>query len=114
MEVGIPLEGGRLTAEGGGERVGVDDPVAGRGVHHEGTCRWGELVGHRDELEGVANRLRDHLGHLAEGERSTVGDIVDAGPGRTGVDRALLGSVAEKVVRLSPVPVLTVKSRQKQ
>lgn len=29
--------------------------------------------------------------------------------GRTGLDRVLLGSVAEKVVRLSPVPVLTVR-----
>jgi len=29
--------------------------------------------------------------------------------GRRGVSHALLGSVAEKVVRLSPVPVLTVR-----
>lgn len=30
--------------------------------------------------------------------------------GRTGVERYLLGSVTEKVVRLSDVPVLTVKA----
>jgi len=36
-------------------------------------------------------------------------DLVVMGThGRTGVARALLGSVAEKVVRTSPVPVLTV------
>lgn len=35
--------------------------------------------------------------------------IVIATHGRTGIRHALLGSVAEKVVRFSPVPVLTVK-----
>jgi len=35
--------------------------------------------------------------------------IVMATHGRTGVKHALLGSVAEKVVRLSAIPVLTVK-----
>jgi nucleotide-binding universal stress UspA family protein len=37
-------------------------------------------------------------------------DLVVMGThGRTGLDRVLLGSVTEKVVRLSPVPVLTVR-----
>jgi nucleotide-binding universal stress UspA family protein len=31
--------------------------------------------------------------------------------GRRGLSRALLGSVAEKIVRLSPIPVLTVRPR---
>jgi nucleotide-binding universal stress UspA family protein len=35
--------------------------------------------------------------------------IVMGTHGRKGVMRALLGSVAEKVVRLSPIPVLTVR-----
>ena len=39
-----------------------------------------------------------------------VGLIVMGTHGRRGLPRALLGSVAEKVVRLSPVPVLTVRS----
>lgn len=39
----------------------------------------------------------------------TKADLVVVGThGRTGIRRALLGSVAERVVRLSPVPVLTV------
>jgi nucleotide-binding universal stress UspA family protein len=38
-------------------------------------------------------------------------DLVVVGThGRKGVARALLGSVAEKIVRLSPVPVLTVRA----
>jgi len=37
-------------------------------------------------------------------------DIVVMGThGRTGVDRLLLGSVAERVVRSSPVPVVTIR-----
>jgi nucleotide-binding universal stress UspA family protein len=32
--------------------------------------------------------------------------------GRTGVRHMLLGSVAERIVRLSPVPVLTVRAAE--
>lgn len=35
--------------------------------------------------------------------------VVMATHGRTGLDRAVMGSVAERVVRRSPVPVLTVR-----
>jgi nucleotide-binding universal stress UspA family protein len=38
--------------------------------------------------------------------------IVMGTHGRSGVDRLLLGSVAERVVRRSPVPVLTVRVRE--
>jgi nucleotide-binding universal stress UspA family protein len=34
--------------------------------------------------------------------------------GRTGLDRYLLGSVTEKVVRLSDVPVLTVRTAREK
>ncbi len=47
------------------------------------------------------------LGVAAE----TDADLIVVGThGRRGVAHALLGSVAEKVVRLSPVPVLTVRA----
>ena len=38
--------------------------------------------------------------------------IVMGTKGRSGVDRVLMGSVAERVVRHSPVPVLTVRDKQ--
>jgi nucleotide-binding universal stress UspA family protein len=40
--------------------------------------------------------------------------IVMGTHGRRGFSRVLLGSVAEKVVRLSPIPVLTVSSKDEQ
>jgi nucleotide-binding universal stress UspA family protein len=40
------------------------------------------------------------------------GLIVMGTHGRRGLPRAILGSVAEKVVRLSPVPVLTVRGAE--
>lgn len=46
---------------------------------------------------------------LAATERLHVDLIVIGTHGRHGVSRVLLGSVAEKVVRMSPVPVLTVR-----
>jgi nucleotide-binding universal stress UspA family protein len=36
--------------------------------------------------------------------------VVIATHGRRGISRALIGSVAERVVRLSPVPVLTIRA----
>jgi nucleotide-binding universal stress UspA family protein len=42
-------------------------------------------------------------------------DLVVMGThGRRGVGRAILGSVAEKIVRLSPAPVLTMRAKQDQ
>ncbi len=45
---------------------------------------------------------------VAYAERHDVNLIVVGSHGRTGVTRALLGSVAERVVRTAPCPVLTV------
>jgi nucleotide-binding universal stress UspA family protein len=45
---------------------------------------------------------------LAAAKELEVGLIVVGTHGRRGLPRALLGSVTEKVVRLSPVPVLTI------
>jgi nucleotide-binding universal stress UspA family protein len=44
-------------------------------------------------------------------EEEAVDLVVMATHGRTGLQHILLGSVAEKVVRLSKVPVLTIKPR---
>jgi nucleotide-binding universal stress UspA family protein len=53
---------------------------------------------------------RDVILHVAEEIRADL--IVMATHGRRGVARALLGSVAEMVVRTSPVPVLTVRAKR--
>jgi nucleotide-binding universal stress UspA family protein len=66
----------------------------------------------------IDTRIRPELavrtGHAAEQIRDFAREremdvIVMATHGRTGIKHALLGSVAQKVVRLSTVPVLTVK-----
>ena len=50
----------------------------------------------------------DEIVALATDERA---DLVVLGTqGRSGLPRALLGSVAERVVRLAPCPVLTVRA----
>lgn len=43
---------------------------------------------------------------------NNVGLIVVASHGRTGFSHLLMGSVAEKIVRYSPIPVLTVKPNE--
>ena len=70
-------------------------------------------------LESVRARFRGAKAVLRRGAPSTEilaaideihADLVVVGThGRRGIGRALLGSVAEKIVRLSPVPVLTVR-----
>jgi nucleotide-binding universal stress UspA family protein len=49
---------------------------------------------------------------ILEVVNETQADLVVMGThGRRGVTHALLGSVAERIVRMSPVPVLTVRAR---
>lgn len=49
---------------------------------------------------------------LAYAEEAGVDLVVMGTHGRTGLDHYLIGSVAEKVVRRSPVPVLTVRMEE--
>ena len=53
-----------------------------------------------------------HILAVAEAQKADL--IVMGTHGRKGVMHTLLGSVAEKVVRLSPVPVLTVRHTAKK
>jgi len=78
-----------------------------------------------NELELVAKPLRERgltvevdvvLGEVVERiqdaiERLSVDLVVMGTHGRTGLAHVVLGSFAEKVVRTSPVPVLTVRGR---
>ncbi|MBI2206617.1 MAG: universal stress protein [Candidatus Rokubacteria bacterium] len=51
----------------------------------------------------------DQIVDAARDERADM--LVLGTHGRTGLDRLLMGSVAERVVRLAPCPVLTVRPR---
>ena len=79
------------------ETRGELDKIAasdGLGVKHVTDVKHGHSV---DEILRVIDEYKPDL-------------VVMATHGRTGVKHMLLGSVAEKIVRLSPVPVLTVRA----
>jgi len=101
-------------------------PLYGEGVLNietarkvrEGAQTWAESalkdwVG-KARAEGLNARARLRSGvsckeiiALAQDERADL--IVIGTHGRGGINRALLGSVADRVVRLAPCPVLTVR-----
>lgn len=72
----------------------------------------------RAEKRGISETVR----HLAHGDPSEeISDLIDeveidvvtmGRTGRRGVDRVLLGSVAERTVRSAPVPVITVGNEE--
>ena len=60
---------------------------------------------------GAVVHGRAHTGILTYAENHDIDLIVMGTHGRTGLDRYLVGSTTEKVVRLSDVPVLTIRHR---
>ncbi|MFC4437450.1 MULTISPECIES: universal stress protein [Natrialbaceae] len=70
----------------------------------EEVCEQGH-----DRVAGRVVHGRPHSGILSYAEKNDIDLIVMGTHGRTGLDRYLLGSVTEKVVRLADVPVLTVR-----
>jgi len=62
-----------------------------------------------DAVEGVVARGTPHEAVLEYADEHDVDLVVMGTHGRTGLDRYLLGSVTEKIVRLSDAPVLTVR-----
>jgi universal stress protein A len=71
------------------------DPTWGRPPRVEIAVRRG------DTIDGIVGHATDRAIDL----------IVIATHGRTGLSHALLGSVAERIVREAPCPVLTIRSR---
>jgi nucleotide-binding universal stress UspA family protein len=100
------VAGGRLSTGS------VPEPtVVRRDLSEETLTRLRDLVpeAFRDTWEvaiGVG-RPADTIVRLARERNADL--IVMATHGRTGLEHVVLGSVAEKVVRLAPCPVLTVK-----
>lgn len=68
----------------------------------------------KDAQVHVRTTMRKGIPHEAivqQAQKSQANLIVMGTRGRTGLSHALLGSVAERVVRTSPIPVLTVGDR---
>lgn len=105
------------------------DPVAGGRVGGLALLSEPEVV-RRDRSEEALTQLRDLIANTFQGpwevevamgppadtiarvaQARTVDLIVMSTHGRTGLQHVLLGSVAERVVRLAPCPVLTIKQR---
>lgn len=61
-----------------------------------------------ETVEGTIAQGTPHRAILDYVQEYDIDMVVMGTHGRTGLDRLLLGSVTEKVVRMSPVPVLTV------
>ncbi|ELZ53403.1 MULTISPECIES: universal stress protein [Halorubrum] len=89
-----------------------------------GTETWEDAERERAEraVDAAADALPDDVAverHVESGvphaeildyaDAAAVDVIVMGTHGRTGIDRYLIGSIAERVVRQSPIPVLTVR-----
>lgn len=75
-----------------------------------------ETLGRRAKTAGVRVTTRLVEGNLrdaiARAAKRSAADLVVVGThGRTGLRKLLLGSVAERIVAISPCPVLTVRGR---
>ena len=76
-----------------------------------------KYVAEKAEAEGLSIERLTAEGHPAEeiikyAEKNSVNLIVMGTLGKSGLDRFLLGSVAEKVVRSSKIPVLVVRGKK--
>jgi nucleotide-binding universal stress UspA family protein len=104
-----PIAGGRLAGP-----VPAQPTVVRRDLNEDAITRLHDMVpdAYRDtwNVETASGQPADTIVRIAE-ERQI--DLIVMGThGRTGLQHVLLGSVAEKVVRLAPCPVLTVRYRR--
>lgn len=95
--------------------IGISEPVSV--ATYANDAALAQLKREAEPLQkmGLSVEVRAEFGpsaetilHLAESVHANL--VVIGTHGRTGIAHAFLGSVAERVVRLSPVPVLTVRS----
>ncbi|MFB6084468.1 MAG: universal stress protein [Halorientalis sp.] len=81
-------------------------------LYEEGTAALNELeriVGDRAAVERTVAEGKPSETILDHADEADCDLIVMGTHGRGGLDRLLLGSVAERVVRRSPIPVMTVR-----
>ncbi len=75
------------------------------------------LAAHFQGFPGVETRVASGIPYreiIREARECGAGLIVIGTHGRTGVERAIFGSTAEKVVRMAPCPVLSVRQGGKE
>lgn len=104
------IERSNLPQAYGLEDQAPDDEVVERRVH-EAMTRYADAA----REAGVDATVSVRRGHPVEIILDLLNDepadlVTIATHGRTGIKRLLIGSVAEKVVRMAPCPVFTVKS----
>lgn len=93
-----------------GSRAGHLDPISQVRVEVDAdevrrlAATWGKKAG--AEVVARQGKAADVVLDVARERKATY--VVVGSHGRTGVKRAVLGSVAEAVVRASPIPVLVV------
>ena len=103
---------GKVTGGPGGM---ADERESTAELHAEVKARAAEFVETASEefgdveTEAVVKSGTPHEVILAYADENDIDAIVMGTHGRTGLDKYLLGSVTEKVVRLADVPVLTVR-----
>ena len=85
-------------------------PEIEKRAHQELEATYREAGGPEGEVHLTVRpgRAAPAIAHYAEEEETDM--VIIPTHGRTGVDRLLIGSVTEKVMRLAPCPVFTVKS----
>jgi nucleotide-binding universal stress UspA family protein len=102
--VGVPELGVAFTATVIDSMV-VDNQKAldELAAHRAGETRMGQVLLKTGDARDLINQTANELG----------ADLIVMGThGRRGITRALLGSVAETVVRSAPCPVLTVRTHK--
>ncbi len=107
-------QSGMLGGDPDGDRSGMigGDPEALREEHRERAQTILDETTERFEgidTEAVLRVGKPHQIILDYAAKHDIDLVVMGTHGRTGLDRYLLGSVTEKVVRMSDVPVVTVR-----
>lgn len=95
--------------------VGIDSSIPGTldALEEAGQNAIDEVIQQAEAsgvntIEGVVAQGAPHRAILEYADEHEIDLVVMGTHGRTGLDRYLLGSVTEKIVRLSEIPVLTV------